>query len=175
MKALRIIGGILIILVALFFIGGMLLPKTYNIHRSVMIKATDSVVYMNMADLNNFLKWNPWTKMEPSAKVTISGTIAKPGHLWQWQGKETGTGEMELKNVNPYSLIEFELRFTAPFESTAKTTFTFEETADETNVTWAMSGESKTNMDRWMGLFMDKMMDKDFNSGLQSLRELSEK
>lgn len=175
MKALRIIGAIAIILAAIFLIGGMLLPKTYSIRRSIVIKATDSVIYMNVADFNNFLKWNPWTKTEPTAKVTISGSIAEPGHLWQWEGEKTGTGEMELKNANPYSLVEFELRFTAPFESTATTNFTFNKTADGTNVTWSMNGESKANMARWMALFMDQMMDKDFSTGLQSLKELSEK
>jgi len=175
MKALRIIGGILIILFAIFLIGGMLLPKTYSIHRSLVIKATDSVIYMNVADFNNFLKWNPWTKMEPSAKVNITGPVAEPGHLWAWEGKETGTGEMELKHANPYSLVNFELRFTAPFKSTAMTSFALDKTADGTNVTWTMSGESNTNIERWMSIFMDKMMDKDFTGGLQSLKELSEK
>lgn len=175
MKAIRIIGGVFIILIAIFFIGGMLLPKTYSIHRATVIKASDSVVYMNVANFNNFLKWNPWTKMEPSAKVSISGDVAQPGHLWQWEGEETGTGEMELKNAHPYSLLDFELRFTAPFESTAQTNFKFDQTTDGINVTWTMSGESNTNMERWMGLFMDKMMDKDFTEGLQSLKELSEK
>ena len=174
MKALRIIGGIVIILVAIFLIGGMLLPKSYSIHRSTTIKASDSVVYMNVANLNNFLKWNPWTKMEPSAKVNISGSVAEPGHLWTWEGKETGTGAMELKHARPYSLVDFELRFTAPFESTAMTSFTLDKTVDGTNVTWSMSGDSNTNMERWMSLFMDKMMDKDFTGGLKSLKELSE-
>ncbi|MDP3468999.1 MAG: SRPBCC family protein [Daejeonella sp.] len=175
MKALRIIGGILLILLAIFFIGGTLLPKTYTIHRSTLINATDSVVYMNVADLNNFLKWNPWTKMEPSAKVTISGTTAQPGHLWEWLGKETGQGQMELITAKPYSLLEFELKFFEPFESSAISFFNFEQTNEGTKVTWGLQGEAKNMGDRWMGLFMDMMMDKDFNNGLQSLKELSEK
>lgn len=175
MKALRIIGGIILIILAIFFIGGTLLPKTYSIHRSILINAPDSVVYMNVADMNNFLKWNPWLKTEPSAKVTISGPSAAPGNLWEWQGEELGMGQMELIRVNPYSSLEYELKFLEPFESSAISTFSFEKTAEGTNVVWGLQGEAQNMGDRWMGLFMDMMMDKDFTNGLQSLKELSEK
>ncbi len=174
MKALRIIGIIVLVLLAIFFIGGSFLPKTYSIHRSTLIKATDSVVYMNVADMNNFLKWNPWLKMEPTAKVKISGPSAQPGNLWEWQGKELGTGSMELLKVNPYTSLEYKLRFIEPFESSANCTFSFEKTAEGTNVVWGMNGEATNLADRWMGLSMDMMMDKDFTNGLQSLKELSE-
>lgn len=175
MKALRIIVGILVILLAIFFIGGLLLPKTYSISRSITINAPDSVVYLNVADFNNFLKWNPWTKKDTSAIVTISGTPAAPGHLWEWKGLETGVGQMEIKETKPYSLLVYELSFLEPFQSSATTTFTFEKTAGGTQVKWAMSGEARSAGDRWMGLGMDMMMDEDFNSGLSSLKELSEK
>ena len=175
MKALKIILGIVLVFVAIFLIGGMFLPKSYNISRSTIIKANDSTVYMNVANFNNFLKWNPWTKYEPSARVTISGTPAEAGHLWEWVGDETGTGQMEIREVNPYSLVSYELTFKEPFESSAHTTFTFEETAEGTMVVWGMSGEAQSIGDRWMGITMDKMMDKDFTNGLQSLKELSEK
>lgn len=175
MKALRIILSILVILAAIFFIGGMLLPKTYKISRSVMINASDSVVYMNVADMNNFLKWNPWTKMDPDAKVNISGTPAQTGHLWEWKGETTGSGQMELIKASPYNLAEFQLRFFEPFESQAISGFTFKKATEGTEVEWYMSGEANSVADRWMGLSMDKMMDKDFTSGLQALKELSEK
>lgn len=175
MKALRIIGGIILIILAIFFIGGTLLPKTYSIHRSILINAPDSVVYMNVADMNNFLKWNPWLKTEPSAKVTISGPSAAPGNLWEWQGEKLGMGQMELLKVNPYTSLEYELKFLEPFESSATSIFDFEKTKEGINVTWGLQGEANNMGDRWMGIFMDIMMDKDFTNGLQSLKELSEK
>lgn len=174
MKALQIVAGILVIFAAIFFIGGMFLPKTYSISRSVLINAPDSTVYMNVANFNNFLKWNPWTKLEPSAKVTISGPPAQPGHLWEWKGKETGEGQMEIKDVNPYTLVAYDLNFKEPFQSSAFTKFTFAKTSAGTKVVWNMSGESKSTSDKWMGLAMDRMMDKDFTSGLQGLKNLSE-
>jgi hypothetical protein len=176
MKALRILLIIVVAIAAIFFIGGLFLPKTYSVSRSKIIKAPESVVFSNVANFNNFLKWNPWTKMEPSAKVEITGTPAKPGHLWKWKGEETGQGQMEITNVYPNSKVDFLLTFTAPFQSIAKNSFNFEPEGnpDEIKVTWSMNGNSNSIMERWMYLNMDNMIGKDFESGLENLKQLSE-
>lgn len=175
MKFLKILLGIVIALLAIFFIGAMFLPKTYSVSRSAMIKAADTTVYSNIADFRNFLKWNPWYKMEPSAKINISGTPLQPGHLYEWNGKETGQGQMKIKEVNPATMVSIELRFIKPFESTADTRFDLAPAADSTRVTWSMAGENKSAMEKWMGLCMDGMIGKDFESGLKNLKQLSEK
>lgn len=54
----------MVVLAAIFFIGGIFLPKTYSVSRSIVVNAPDSVIYKNIADFNNFLigthgtKWN---------------------------------------------------------------------------------------------------------------------
>ncbi len=177
MKIIKILLIIVVLLIAIFFIGGMLLPKTYSVSRTKIINAPDSVVFNNVANFNNFLKWNPWTKMEPSTKVEISGIPAQPGHLWKWKGEETGQGQMEITKADPNSKVDFLLTFTAPFQSIATSGFTFEphSNPNETKVTWTMSGTSSSTMERWMYLNMDNMIGKDFESGLEDLKKLSEK
>ena len=174
MKILKIILITVISLIALFFIIGLFLPKTYRVERSIVVNAPDSVVYKNISDFNNFLKWNPWSKMEPSAKVDISGPVSQPGHLYKWEGKETGTGQMEIRNVEPSKLVDIELSFLKPFESTANTTFQLDPNPQGIKVTWIMQGTNKTVMEKWMGLSMGSMIGKDFEDGLQNLKELSE-
>lgn len=175
MKALKIILLVIVFLAALFFIGGMLLPKTYHVNRSISINAPASVVYNNIADFNNFLKWNPWYKMEPAAKIKIGGTASQPGHFYTWEGEETGTGQMLIKNTVPEKLIDIELKFIKPFESTANTKFQLDATGNSTLVTWIMEGENKSSMERWIGLGMNNMIGGDFESGLKELKSLSER
>ncbi len=174
MKLLKILGGIVIVLALVFFLGGLLLPKTYSISRTTVINAPDSTVFNNVADFNNFLKWNPWTKMEPSAKVVITGTPSQTGHLWQWAGKETGKGQMEIVGVQPNSEINYKLTFTEPMQSVANCNFNFKPVDEGTQVTWSMNGEATNMMERWFFLNMDNMMDKDFTNGLGNLKQLSE-
>ena len=175
MKFLKILLIVLVVLVAIFFAGAHLLPNSYTVSRTTVIKAKDSVVYANVVDFNNFIKWNPWSRMEPSAKVEITGDAAAPGHFYQWSGKELGKGHMKIQEVKPYSAADLQLTFEEPFKSEAQNHFTFENVAEGTKVTWSMQGQSDAAVDKWMYLTMDQMIGKDFDSGLQNLKELSEK
>lgn len=175
MKLLKIIGGIIVGLLLIFFIGGLFLPKTYSVNRTTVINAPDSVIYKNIADFNEFLKWNPWAKMEPTAKTTISGPVAQPEHLYQWEGKETGSGQMKITGVEANKMVNIELKFIKPFESIANTNFEIVKDGNGNKVIWTISGESKGTMDKWMGLCMDGMIGKDFEAGLKFLKEKSEK
>lgn len=174
MKILKILVGIIIALVIIFFVGGLFLPKTYSVSRTIVINAPDSVIYKNIADFNEFYKWNPWAKMEPTAKTTVTGTVAQANHLYQWEGKETGSGQMKITKVEPYKMVDIELKFVKPFESLADTRFDIEKEGNGNKVTWTMSGENVSTMNKWMGLTMDSMIGKDFESGLKFLKEKAE-
>lgn len=174
MRFLKILLIILAVLTAVIAIGAEFLPNTYTVSRSTTIKASDSVVYQNVVNFHNFLKWNPWSRMEPTAVVKISGDIGNPGHLYEWAGTELGIGHMQLQEVKPYSDAEILLTFEEPFESDAQNHFTFEKVRGGTRVTWSMKDQSDAILDKWMYLTMDNMMGKDFESGLKNLKEMSE-
>ncbi len=176
MKFLKILVGIIVVLAIIFVIGGLVLPKTYSVSRSTVINAPDSVIYKNIADFKEFYKWNPWAKMEPSAKTTYAGTPEQPGHVYTWEGKETGQGSMTILTAKPSTNVDIELKFIKPFESLADTKFDIQPDGTGQKVTWTMSGENNM-ISKWMCVFvsMDKMIGKDFEDGLKSLKEKSEK
>jgi len=177
MKFLKVLLGIIVVLVIVIIIGGLFLPKNYSVSRSTTVNAPDSVVFKNIADFNQFYKWNPWAKMEPTAKTTFSGTPAQPGHVYAWTGKETGAGEMKILKVEPNKLVDIDLFFKEPFESHADTKFEIQPDGSGNKVTWTMSGDQNL-ISKWMCVFMggmDKMIGKDFENGLASLKEKSEK
>lgn len=175
MKFLKVLGIIIVVLAVIILIGGMFLPKTYSVSRSAVINAPDSVIYKNIADFNEFYKWNPWAKMEPSAKTKISNPVEKPDHLYEWEGKETGQGYMKVKSLEPYKMVDIELKFIKPFESLADTRFDIAPEGTGNKVTWSMSGDQNL-ISKWMGVFvsMDSMIGKDFEDGLKFLKEKSE-
>jgi len=175
MKFLKVFGITIVALAVIILVGGMFLPKTYSASRSVTINAPDSVIYNNIANLNEFYKWNPWSKMEPTAKTTITGSVGKPGHTYTWKGKETGSGQMKIRSVEANKLVDIEMKFLEPWESIADTKFEISPTGDGNKVTWTISGENNI-ISKWMGVFvsMDSMIGKDFEDGLKFLKEKSE-
>jgi len=174
MKALKILTGIMVVLAIIIVVVSFFLPKTYFVNRSILISAPDSVIYRNIADYNEFYKWNSWSKMDTAAAIKITGEIAKPGHLYQWDGKKNGKGQMKITHVEPNKMIDMELKFIDPMESIADTRFDIIPAEQSNKVTWTMSGKSEGIVSKWMGLMMDKMVGKDFEDGLKSLKKKSE-
>lgn len=176
MKFLKIFLVVVVVLIAIFFIGGLFLPKTYSVSRSIDIAAKDTVVYKNIADYNNFLQWNAWSKMDPSAKYDVTGTPEQVGHQYHWTGKESGEGEMKITEAKPFEQIKMDLKFIKPFESLANVVFDLSKEGEQTKVTWTMGGDHNI-FSKWMCVFksMDSMIGKDFEQGLKSLKEKSEK
>ncbi|TZF80816.1 SRPBCC family protein [Pedobacter sp. BS3] len=174
MKFLKILVSIIVIIAAIYVLVGLALPKTYFISRSAEIQAADSVVFNNVADLNQFVKWEPWSKMDTTAKVEIKGTPAQPGHCYTWHGKKTGEGQMEIIHLEPNKQVDFKLAFIQPWQSVADTKFIFEPINQGTKVTWTMSGENKSFLERWMMLCMKGSMEKQFDEGLADLKKLCE-
>lgn len=175
MKFLKIFLVVVIVLIAIILIGSLFLPKTYSVSRSINIGANDTLVYKNIADFNNFLQWNAWSKMDPNAKVTVTGTPEQVGHQYHWKGKESGEGEMKITELKPFEQVKMNLKFIKPFESLADIQFDLTKESDSTKVTWTMSGENNI-ISKWMCVFvsMDKMIGKDFEDGLKALKEKSE-
>ncbi|UKT64562.1 SRPBCC family protein [Pedobacter mucosus] len=175
MKFIKILIGIIVVLAVIIVIGGLFLPKTYSVNRSTTIYAPDSVIYKNIVNFNEFYKWNPWAKMDPSAKTAITGPIGKPGHIYEWKGKESGAGQMKIITIEPNKEVDIDLLFKEPFEDLADTKFDIQPETTGNKVTWTMSGNHNL-ISKWMCVFvsMDKMIGKDFESGLASLKKKSE-
>lgn len=176
MKFLKIFLVVVVVLIAIFFIGGLFLPKTYSVSRSIDIAAKDTVVYKNIADYNNFLQWNTWSKMDTTTKYDVTGTPEQVGHQYHWKGDKMGEGEMKITEAKPFTQIKMDLKFIKPFESLANVVFDLSKEGDNTKVTWTMGGDHNI-FSKWMCVFksMDAMIGKDFEDGLKSLKEKSEK
>lgn len=175
MKFLKILLIIIAVIGAIVVIGGLLLPKEYAVERSIVIKAPDSVVYNNVADFEEFYKWNPWSKMDPKAKVNYNGTPATVGHSYEWNGEESGNGTMTITNLEANKMVDIDLHFIKPMESKADTKFTLTPETDGTKITWHMTGVCDGIISKWFGVMMDGMIGKDFESGLANLKNKVEK
>jgi len=77
-----IVVYVIIGLIALVLLIAALLPGTYNVEKSAIIKRSPSQVMDKVGDLNFYSQWNPWQQMDPTAKATITGTPKTPGHKY---------------------------------------------------------------------------------------------
>lgn len=111
-------------------------------------------------------------------KKSIRGTDAEVGFIsgWESTSDSVGTGEQEIKKINPYERIDFEVRFIKPFESTSEAYLKTEiETEHTTKVTWVFHGNMPypSNL-MLLTMDMEGMLGKDLHGGLENLKTLLE-
>ena len=154
-------------------------PPTFRIERSTSIAAPMLQVAELIDDFRAWQKWSPWENIDPTLQRTFSGADAGVGAVYEWTSKgKAGAGRMEITDMRASAergLITIRLDFLKPFKASNTAEFTMTPSADGTDLTWAMFGPSPF-ISKLMGVFMDmnKMVGKDFEAGLASLKRNAE-
>lgn len=149
--------------------------KPFEIKATVVIEATPAKVHEVMNDLSRLNDWNPFMTMDNTATSSLSEKTVGPGAIFDYEGKKIGKGRMEIISSGPERI-----RFNMTFFHKKKTDvalgeYLIEPEFEGTKVTWTMSGDRDLKM-HFMGavLGFDKMMVKNFTSGLKVLKAVIE-
>ncbi len=171
-----IVVGLLVVVVAALLGYAAIKPDAFRIQRSASLKAAPDKIFALINDFHRWGSWSPWEKLDPALKRTYSGAANGLGTVYEWEGnKKVGKGRMEITESFPPSKVTIKLDFLKPFEAHNTAEFTLDGQGDSTNVTWTMDGR-QPYMFKVMSLFfsMDKMVGKDFETGLANLKSLTE-
>ena len=162
-------------LVVLILLISALMPKVFNVEKTVIINKPLREVMDRISDLNHYSKWNPWQQSDPTATHTISGTPKTPGHKYAWVGKKVGVGSLTLRDLDEKH-IHFDLEFLKPWKSKAKDNWLFEPWGDgnATKVTWQNSGNLPWPIASLMGPMINKNLNYQFEKGLVNLKMMCE-
>jgi hypothetical protein len=127
-------------------------------------------------DFPQWSAWSPWEKLDPGMKREFSGPGAGPGASYSWSGnKDVGSGRMTIKDSLAPEQIKIALDFLTPFEAHNLTTFSIRSSGAGSTVTWMMDGENNFVSKAFcVFMDMDKMVGKDFEAGLQNMKQLAE-
>jgi hypothetical protein len=164
-------------LVALFAVVVASRPSKFHIERSIAIAAPPERAFSQVNDFRKWVGWSPWEQMDPSMKKTFEGAPAGAGAVYSWAGnKKVGEGRMTIERSEAPSVVGLKLEFLKPWQATNATTFSFVPSDGGTRVTWAMDGENRTFGMKAFSLVMnmDKLVGRDFERGLASLKTLAE-
>ena len=152
-------------------------PDTFRVERSASISAPPDKIYPLINDFHAWQAWSPWEKMDPAMKRTFGDTTAGKGATYAWEGNsKVGQGSMQITESAAPSKVTIDLHFIKPMEGRDVAEFTLTPNGNATTVSWAMHGPNPF-IAKVIGLFcnMDKMIGKDFETGLGNLKALAEK
>ena len=163
-------------IIALLLIIAFFTKKGYNTHREIIIHATRQKVFDYLKQIKNQDNFNKWIMIDPGMKREFKGTDGTVGFIYAWNGnKEAGEGEQEIKAIAEGKNIEMELRFVRPFSGIAHAKMTTESFTDnQTKVIWNTSSKMKYPLNIMLPLIV-KMLEKDMDTSLTTLKNILEK
>jgi effector-binding domain-containing protein len=159
--------------IAFILLIGAFLPGSATVARSIQIKSSAASVFGVLNDLKSYSAWMPWNQKDPAMKTEFGPLTQGKGAYYTWKSDhpQVGNGKMSIIESVPDKLVNTSIEF-GGFDRAATAGWAIEEKDGMTSVTWTMHSELSHNpINRWFGLFLDKMVGPDFEKGLASLKQ----
>jgi len=176
-KLLRnLVIGVLVLIGAVI-VTGFFLPDAAHVERSILIKAPPQTVFRLLNGFDHFNEWSPWAKLDPKTQYTRQGPAEGVGAKLAWfsENPNVGSGSQEIIESLPPGRIRVKVEFTG-FDSDNVATYTLVPEDGATRMTWGYDTRFEGNLlGRYFGLLLDRMLGKDYETGLLNLKLLAER
>lgn len=178
MRALKIIGLILVGMIAILLIAGLFIDGNYALEREVTINKPRQEVFDYVKFLKNQNNFSVWAMADPGMKQEFTGEDGTIGcsSSWESENPDVGQGKQTIVQMAEGQRIDYEFHFIEPFESTDYAYMTTEAVSDnQTIVKWGFRGEMKYPMNLMMlTMDLEKMLAPDLEKGLGKLKTILE-
>jgi hypothetical protein len=157
---------VLVLLMAFFGVGYLVLNGKYEVVRQLTIKAPPQGIHQQVGDLREWPNWLPFTKHDKSVKVTID----KPSGVGAQQSwtSDGNNGRLSFAASDEEKGVEYDMVFDEKY--TSKGIISYAKSGDDPLVTWKMTGQMDDLIGRWFALLMPSMMGPMFDEGLADLK-----
>jgi effector-binding domain-containing protein len=127
-------------------------------------------------NLHEWKKWSPWHQLDTAAQWTFSGEQADGAgawYTWRSNNPDVGNGKLTILESREASYIKTQLNFEDMAPAYAEYFFTPDDSG--VVVKWTLDSDMGMNpIGRYFGLFMDKLIGKDYEQGLLNLKREAE-
>lgn len=173
----KTIAIVIVALVAALLVYAATKPDTFRVQRSTTIQAPPERIFALINDFHSWRSWSPYETLDPAMKRTFTGAASDRGAVYEWESNgKAGVGRMEITESIPPSSIMIKLDFIKPFEAHNIAEFTLAPNGGATTVTWAMHGPLPYVAKVAHAILnIDRMVGRDFEAGLATLKAAAEK
>jgi len=175
MRVLKWFLVLTVVLAAVFFAGGAILPQEVIVSRAIEIDAPADKIFPHVNSLKAAETWSPWLGRDPEVQLVYSGPDAGAGAKLEWTSEhpQVGNGAQVIRTSVENAKVVTDLDFGDM--GLAVASFDLAEVAGKTTVTWDLVSDMGAGpVGRWMGLMMDTWVGADYEAGLSNLKTLVE-
>lgn len=173
MKALKIIGIVLGVIVLIILGIILTLNGEGHLERSITINAPAAKVFkvVNSYSYNN--EWSPWYKIDPETKYVYSETTSGVGSKYSWESDnpDVGSGEQEIIGVIENELVITTMKF-GGMTGDYHASFILEKIDNKTTkVTWTYDGTADAVMEKFfIDYLVNPMLGPMYEQGVEDLK-----
>jgi len=173
MTVLKKIGIILGIVLLLFLILGLVMPKDITVNYTRSIDVPANYLYNMAQDLKAAATWNPFIAEDPTMEISYSEKTTGEVASYTWKSEAMGNGSAVYTKLIPNQRIDADMTF----EGMDKSKYYYEFKADgnkATDMSWTMETHLGFPYNVF-GPFFKYSIKKNYKKGLATLEELAEK
>ncbi len=175
-EALLAVAALVVLALAALLVFAATRPDSFRIERKALIAAPPEAIFPQINSFRAWTAWSPWEGKDPAMRRQYGERTAGVDASYAWAGNRlVGVGRMEIVESVPPSRVVIRLTFLKPFKAVNMAEFTLTPQGAGTEVTWAMHGASPY-LSKVMGVVvnMDRMVGRDFETGLANLKRVVE-
>ena len=179
MSLLKRIFGILFGLIVVAFGIGFLLPAQVHVERQIVINAPPEQVFQLISDFHQWDAWSPWANIDPNATMEVTGSGVGQKMVWASDNADVGRGSQEITQLAVPTSLTTHLEFDG--QSLADASFNLAPEDGMTRVIWSLDSNVRQNtpflfqpISSYAGLLLDPLVGKDYETGLQNLKQIAE-
>jgi hypothetical protein len=166
---------IILAIIAAFLFWVSRRPDDFKVERQIAINATAAEVFPWINNLKKMNQWNPWAGQDAKSAINYEGPEAGAGAVYTWAGGKMGQGRFTILDSKPTTEVNCRLQIFKPMTADNSVNFRLLEGGGNVIVVWPMSGKNTFFNKLFQTFFsMDKMVGKDFEKGLATLKALVE-
>ena len=144
-----------------------MLASSKTVTRSRVVSAPPSEVFALLKSSRGYQAFNPYCDTDPNLHITHFGPNEGVGSGFRFAGKE-GKGTQTIARLVPNKEVVVDIDLGAMGQPV--TTFSLTPRGDRTEVVWSTKAEFGMNpIKRVFGLFLDGMLGKVYERGLENL------
>ncbi len=151
-------------------VGSLLLSGRFEVERRIVVAAPAERVFEQLADPRRWKDWSVWPRRDPAMQIRYEGPPSGAGASWAWTSANEGNGRMRFTAAEPARSLDYEMRFEG-FSGVSLGEMRLAPVDGGTELRWTMRGDMGSNpMFRWIALFADRMVGRDFDDSLATLK-----
>jgi effector-binding domain-containing protein len=173
MKALKFIGVLFLLLLAVLLTLPLIMPNHAETSSSIFVQSNAQTVFRQVNNLRNWSNWSPFVFENPTMVSVYSGPEVGVGSSHSWKSDDMEDGSMTILASKPYEFIQILLDMKEG--GLALDEWSFEEKDGGVEVIWTLKlSDLKYPFHRYFGFFLESMLKPMQEKGLEKLKEVSE-